>query len=100
MAGELIERLCLDLENVARSLSLAGSVENWMRLRDQSHILIALAGAAGADPLQSAAEALNRIAARADRAALEQILPACLSMIAALPSMIRSLPLPGAGTAP
>ena len=99
VARDLLDRLGTDLASVAAALRDAGAVDDWASLRGQSHILIALAGVAGAHQLQTAAEEMNQIAQGCDRAALHQALPGCLSMIAALRDKIRSLPLPEEGPA-
>ena len=94
VARDLVERLGVDLDSVAAALRQAGAVADWASLRGQSHILIALAGVAGALQLQTAAEAVNRIALHSDPDALHQALPGCLALIAALRDKIRLLPLP------
>ena len=99
VARDLMERLGIDLDSVAAALRDAGAVADWACLRGQSHILIALAGVAGARQLQSVAERLNQIAQGGDPAALHQALPGCLSMIASLRAKVRSLPLPDEGPA-
>jgi hypothetical protein len=93
LARDLVERLLDDLAAVATALRRARAGD-WALLRAQSHILIALAGAAGAPQLQRAAEELNRIAQGAEAAALAGALPPCLTMIAALRDKIQTLPLP------
>ena len=99
LARELVDKLGADLASVDVALRDAGAAADWASLGGQSHILIALAGAAGARQLQTAAEAVNRIALQSDPDALHQALPGCLSMIAALRNKIRSLPLPEEGPA-
>lgn len=99
-ARELVIRLDADLVSVAEGLRAAGAKPDWTALRSQSHILIALAGAAGAQRLQDAAEALNAIAHGTDPAELNRLLPYCLTLIIVARDRIRSLPLPDVGPAP
>lgn len=96
LARDLVERLGIDLATVETALRAAGPMRDWAELRTQSHILIALAGAAGARQLQTAAEQLNRLAQGSDAAALDQILPPCLTLTAALREAIGILLLPAA----
>ena len=91
MAQELVERLGADLDAVAQALRAAGAAGDWTALGAQSHILIALAGAAGAPEVVSLAKALNRIAQKSDLAALRRTLPDCLGQIAALCARIGQL---------
>lgn len=63
-AGELCERLLEDLREVERGLGRALSEQNAAELRTQTHVLVALAGAVGADSLQKLTEALNGAAHR------------------------------------
>lgn len=63
-AQELLERLAEDLARVERGLSRALSGPDAAEVRSETHVLIALAGAVGATPLQRLAEALNAAAHR------------------------------------
>lgn len=79
--GELLSRLCTDLRKAERSL-VAGLAENDLTtIRAETHVLIALAGAVGAERLGKLAQSLNAIAHRrapGDVAALGQ---QCLSQL-------------------
>jgi CheY-like chemotaxis protein len=59
---ELLSRLCNDLRTAERGLVAAISRGDMARIRAESHVLIALAGAVGADRLQAGAEAMNAAA--------------------------------------
>lgn len=61
---ELLERLLEDLRQVERGLLRALDEPNSAEIRTQTHVLIALAGAVGADVLQRQAETLNSAAHR------------------------------------
>lgn len=63
-AAELLERLLEDLRQVERGLERALSEQNPAEIRTQTHVLIALAGAVGADALQRLTETLNGAAHR------------------------------------
>lgn len=63
-AQELLDRLLEDLQQVDRGLERALSEQNPAEIRTQTHVLIALAGAVGADTLQGQAEQLNAAAHR------------------------------------
>ncbi|MBK5926959.1 hypothetical protein [Rhodobaculum claviforme] len=64
-ARELLERLGEDLDSVSRGLVRAlADGPSMAEIRAQTHVLISLAGAVGADPLQRLAEALNAAANR------------------------------------
>lgn len=61
--AELLDRLAEDLQAVHTGLTLAtGPAADWLAIRAHSHVLVALAGAVGATPLQTLAEDMNRIA--------------------------------------
>ncbi len=63
-ARELLERLTEDLQSVAGALAAAVPDEDLREIRGQTHILVSLAGAVGADRLRHLAEALNLAAQR------------------------------------
>lgn len=67
-AQELLSRLETDLRRVERGLVGAVAAANLAELRGQTHVLIALAGAVGATPLQNMAERLNDFAHHGDLA--------------------------------
>lgn len=63
-AQELLQRLTEDLARVERGLARALAGPHPGEVRSETHVLIALAGAVGATPLQCLAEALNAAAHR------------------------------------
>jgi len=58
---ELVMRLDEDLSRVAAALTAAASGPDRQSLREQSHVLLAIAGTVGADGLYVLAERLNRL---------------------------------------
>lgn len=73
VAGELLDRLVEDLAAVETGLAAAAPARDITGLRAQTHVLISLAGAVGAERLQHLAEALNAAAHAADAAAIDRI---------------------------
>jgi hypothetical protein len=61
-ARTFLTQLDRDLSDCAQSLSAATDGQDWTALREASHVLVSLAGSAGALALQSLAEALNAAA--------------------------------------
>jgi len=57
-------------------------------IRSQTHILISVAGAIGAKPLQMIAQRLNTAANRQDAAEVDELCSACLSGLKALQGFI------------
>lgn len=102
MAGTLLLHLAADLAR-CRDLALAGvagqttSDQHWIALRDGSHILISLAGSAGALSLQSLAEALNTAAHARDEATSRSVVPDLVAELEALIALVRATPVPTSG---
>jgi two-component system, OmpR family, aerobic respiration control sensor histidine kinase ArcB len=63
---ELLDRLCSDLRRAERGLLAGLAAGDRASIRAETHVLIALAGAVGADRLQRLAERLNASAHRRD----------------------------------
>ena len=61
-ALELLRRLTNDLQQVERGVISALADENLAELRAQTHILVSVAGAVGAEDLQAMAQTLNDLA--------------------------------------
>ena len=61
-AVEVLKHIHHDLGCVERDLIAASQEPDWVAVRNQSHVLIALAGTAGADVLSQQAQHLNRLA--------------------------------------
>ncbi|MFA7432645.1 MAG: response regulator [Gemmobacter sp.] len=70
---ELFARLQQDLRHVERQVVMALAEPDWAELRAQTHVLIALAGAVGAQRLQYHAETLNTAAHRRDPSGLPEL---------------------------
>lgn len=66
VAPELVAQLSADLRAVSAALSKALTDMDWEAIRAQTHVLVALAGAAGAHQLEDAARTLNMAAHESD----------------------------------
>lgn len=86
LAAELLQRLHEDLLRAERSLLAAAHGQDWQAVRAQTHVLMALAGTAGATQLQHLAEALNTLAhsTAPDRGTFLTLLPQLLEALDAL----------------
>lgn len=86
LAAELLHQLHEDLLRAERGLLAASHRLDWQGVRAQTHVLIALAGTAGASQLQHLAEALNTLAhgAAPDRGTFLTLLPQLLEALDAL----------------
>lgn len=73
VAGELLDRLAEDLATVDAVLSAAAPARDIAGLRAQTHVLISLAGAVGAERLQHLAEDLNAAAHAGDAEAIDRL---------------------------
>lgn len=89
-APDLIAQLTADLCNAADQMTLAAPARDWLRLREASHILMALAGYAGATALQRLAKTLNAIAHDPDAEALDRVFPETAAELAALINVVRN----------
>ncbi|HQU68215.1 MAG TPA: response regulator [Albidovulum sp.] len=78
---ELLQRLCTDLRNAERGL-VAGLAEgNLAAIRSETHVLIALAGAVGAERLCKLAQTLNAVAHRREGGDLSLLGEECLAQL-------------------
>jgi CheY-like chemotaxis protein/anti-sigma regulatory factor (Ser/Thr protein kinase) len=82
--GELLDHLLQDLRSVQDALQQAVQVNDTATTRAQSHILISLAGAIGADRLQNMAEALNAAAHKNRLSDAQSLVQSCDEALAAL----------------
>ena len=80
------------LRACADQIALAAPARDWLRLRETSHTLMALAGYAGAAALQRLAETLNAIAHSRDEGALDGLLPETTAELSALIAVVRDWP--------
>lgn len=78
---ELLLRLCTDLRNTERGL-VAGLAEGDLAaIRSETHVLIALAGAVGAERLSKLAQTLNAVAHRREGGDLTALGEQCLAQL-------------------
>jgi two-component system aerobic respiration control sensor histidine kinase ArcB len=89
-AKDLIAQLTADLSAGADQMAVATPARDWLRLREASHTLIALAGYTGAVALQRLAETLNAIAHAQDPAALDRVWPEAATELSALIMVVRN----------
>jgi hypothetical protein len=81
VAPELAQRLMDDLGNVATALSARSKDLDSMGIRAQSHVLLALSGTIGAEPVYRAATRLNAFAHAGDTEALAGALQETLGLL-------------------
>ncbi len=91
-APALIAQMTADLCACADQMTTAAPARDWLRLREASHTLMALAGYAGAAALHRLAEALNAIAHAGDEGALDRLLPEAMADLSALIAVVRDWP--------
>jgi CheY-like chemotaxis protein len=78
---ELLTRLLSDLQSVERGLVLGCSEPDYAMIRSQTHVLIAVAGAVGAERLMTAARALNTAAHQRTAEEVKAIAPEVLALL-------------------
>jgi two-component system, OmpR family, aerobic respiration control sensor histidine kinase ArcB len=83
-APDLLDRLAEDLQSVQQQLTLPRAPADWENLRAQSHILIGLAGAVGAESLRSSAVDLNNLANVHQQTGLDTVMRRVLPLLDAL----------------
>ena len=83
MAAELLDHLQKDLRAAERGLLSAAHGPDWLEVRRQTHVMIALAGTAGASLLHQLAQALNHLANQSlpDRGTFHTLLPQALEQL-------------------
>lgn len=82
-AAKILTHIHLDLLRTEADLIAASHGPNWSALRAHSHVLVALAGTAGAEGLSQQAQALNELA--------HQTRPDRSTFLARLPQLLESL---------
>ena len=87
---ELLDRLHEDLQAVSKALDVAVERVALRDIRGQTHILVSLAGAVGADRLRHLAEALNVAAQRERIGDLPGLAAACKADLADLIAIIET----------
>ncbi|CAN1547369.1 hypothetical protein MCELHM10_02025 [Paracoccaceae bacterium] len=90
-APALIAQLTADLCASADQIDVAAPARDWLRLREASHTLMALAGYTGAAALQRLAETLNAIAHAQDAETLDGVFPETATELSALIMVVRNL---------
>ena len=83
MAAELLDYLQKDLRAAERGLLAASHGPDWLEVRRQTHVMIALAGTAGATFLHQLAQAINTLAHQPvpDRGTYHTLLPQALEQL-------------------
>ena len=83
MAAELLYHLQKDLRAAERGLLSAAHGPDWLEVRRQTHVIIALAGTAGAPSLYKLAQDLNALAHQPlpDRGTFHTLLPQALEQL-------------------
>jgi two-component system, OmpR family, aerobic respiration control sensor histidine kinase ArcB len=91
-AQEILRTFRIDLAKTERGLIAASHLTDWASLQAQSHVLIALAGTAGAQQLSDLAQTMNRLchSADPDRSTLQTLLPQLLEALSALAQFIAT----------
>ncbi len=79
--NELLTRLSADLRKVERELFAGLAEGNLDSIRAETHVLIAVAGAVGAEKLSKLAQTLNAIAHRREREELSGLGEQCLAQL-------------------
>lgn len=93
-AGTFLTQLDQDLSDCARSLAVATDRQDWTTLREASHVLMSLAGSAGALALQAWAEALNAAANARNAPALTDLYSQLAPDLTRLIDLVRATPDP------
>ena len=93
-AGSFLAQLDQDLSGCARSIAKAADRQDWTSLREASHVLISLAGSAGALALQAMAEDLNAAANGRNLTAVADLTTALAPDLDRLIAVVRATPNP------
>jgi HPt (histidine-containing phosphotransfer) domain-containing protein len=93
-AQTFLTQLDRDLSDCARNLAAATDRQDWDALREASHILVSLAGSAGAMALQSVAEALNAATNAQNTRVLADIYSQLAPDLSRLIALVRATPDP------
>ncbi|MFN3721912.1 MAG: hypothetical protein ACK4VZ_02615 [Paracoccaceae bacterium] len=91
IAQELIVQMAADLRAVSIALAQGLATTDHARIRAQTHVLVALAGSAGAQGLEQGAQALNTAAQDADDARITELGPIILAGLGALIVFVESV---------
>ncbi|MFN7223747.1 MAG: hypothetical protein ACK4MS_07000 [Paracoccaceae bacterium] len=100
VAPELVAQMSADLRAVSVALSTALTGPDWPEVRSQTHVLVALAGAAGARRLENAARTLNMAAHEEDGRIARALGQTVINGLAALTGFVENASLPTNQTLP
>ncbi|MFN3845221.1 MAG: hypothetical protein ACK4RZ_05270 [Paracoccaceae bacterium] len=98
VAPELVAQMSADLRAVSVALSKALAGPDWAEIRSQTHVLVALAGAAGARRLENAARTLNIAAHEEDGRTTRALGQTVINGLAALIGFVENASLPTSQT--
>lgn len=87
---DLLDRLVEDLQSVQVMLITAQQIPDWDVLRMQSHILMGLAGAVGAEGLQLLAQHMNALANDQRHAGLDTLMARVVPALTALITFVQT----------
>lgn len=90
VAPELVAQMAADLRAVSGALADALAGLDWAEIRAQTHVLVALAGSAGARGLGAAAQALNLAAHEAHEARVRELGPSILGGLRGLIDFVET----------
>jgi len=93
-ARTFLAQLDRDLTDCARSIAVATDRRDWTALREASHVLVSLAGSAGALALQSLAEAMNTAAHAQNAPVLADLYGQMAPDLSRLIELVRATPDP------
>ncbi|MDR7125745.1 hypothetical protein [Pseudotabrizicola sp. 4114] len=96
VAPELVAQMAADLRAVRVALAVALDGMDWAGIRSQTHVLVALAGSAGARGLEQGSQALNLAAHETDALRVRALGPGILT---GLDGLIRFVEAAGSGGA-
>jgi Hpt domain len=89
-----LTQLDRDLTDCAQSIAVATDRGDWTALREASHVLVSLAGSAGALALQSLAEAMNTAANAQNAPLLADLYVQMVPDLTRLIDVVRATPDP------
>lgn len=87
--AELLRRIISDLRGVKARIAQDAKTLNYSAIRAQTHILIALAGAIGATPLQLSSKKLNQLASKGEKDMVSQEAAYCLNLLNQVISIVE-----------
>jgi HPt (histidine-containing phosphotransfer) domain-containing protein len=93
-ARGFLVQLDKDLSDCADRIAVATERQDWAALREASHVLVSLAGSAGALSLQALAEAMNAAAHERNGADLARLRCQIAPDLARLITLVRATPDP------